>query len=308
MTLAATSLPATWQLRQDVPLASYTTWKIGGPARYLVEPPLGALPQVLAWARQEGLPVWLLGRGSNVLIDDAGLPGLVILTRNLWLGLEREGDTIMAEAGVSLPRLAKFAANEGFADFEFLIGIPGTVGGAVAINAGFKKGDRRDMAHLVSEVETVSPEGLVTRQSYPSFHPAYRHTDILANGHLVTRAWLPLRQPGSTAEIRAETRRQLVERKANQPLTKPTAGSVFQGLEDGTPAAVYIDRAGLKGLTIGGAQVSKKHANWIENLGNATAEDVRHLIATVQAKVKEAFGVDLQTEVIDLAKQPTVRV
>jgi len=293
-------------MRRDVPLAPLTTWKVGGPARYLAEPPLGALPQVLAWARQEKLPVWWLGRGSNVLIDEAGLPGLVILTRNFWLGLERDGDQIVAEAGVSLPRLAKFAANEGFADFEFLIGIPGTVGGAVAINAGFKKGDRRDMAHLVTEVETVAPDGTIARQPYRTFHPDYRHTDLLNNGHLVTRVWLKLEQPGLPEAIRAETRRQLLERKAKQPLTRPTAGSVFQAADDGTPAAVYIDQAGLKGLTIGGAQVSEKHANWIENLGNATAQDIRAVIATVKTKVKAAVGIDLVAEVRDLLHHPAI--
>ena len=298
---------AAWQLRENVPLAPLTTWKIGGPARFLAEPPVDALPEVLAWARGENLPVWFMGRGSNVLVDENGLPGLVILTRNVWQEIREEDGQIVAEAGVSLPRLAKFAASLGFAGYEFLIGIPGTVGGGVAINAGFKQGDLRDMAHLAEQVETVSPRGEVRREVYSAFHPAYRRTDLLGNHHCVTRVWFRLETRGTTEAIRAETKAHLIARKRKQPLTRPTAGSVFKSTPDGTPAAVFIDRINLKGLRVGDAMVSHKHANWIENVGQATAGDVRALIHMIQTHVRDACGVRLEPEIRDLKAVPSIQ-
>ncbi len=291
-------------LRENVPLAPFTTWRIGGPARYLAEPPAESLPALLAWACAGGLPVWILGRGSNVLIDDAGLPGLVILTRNIWQEIRREGDFIVAGAGVSLPRLSKAAAAEGFSGYEFYIGIPGTVGGAVFMNAGFGPGDPRDTRALLEDVELVRPCEEAVRVAAANLHLTYRRSVLQEPsgpfaGAVITGARFRLAQPGDAAAIRGETRKHLADRKRKQPLTRPTAGSVFRA-SDGVPAAVHIDRAGLKGFRIGDACVSPKHANWIENLGSASAADVRALIRHVEDAVQTTFGVTLEPEVREM--------
>ncbi|MDP0500766.1 MAG: UDP-N-acetylmuramate dehydrogenase [Verrucomicrobiota bacterium JB022] len=289
--------PAPCQLRENVPLAPLTTWRIGGPARWLAEPSAAEVPALLEWARAEKLRVWWLGRGSNVLVDDAGLDGLVVLTREAMKQIGRKGDCIEAEAGVSLPRLAKFAAQEGYAGYEFLIGIPGTVGAAVAINAGFKQGDPRHMLALVHEADLIALDGSTRTVTMQEVNARYRYTDILETEELVLRARLKLERPGDPEEIRAETREHLLQRKRTQPLTRPTAGSVFKAIHDGTPAAVFIDRAGLKGLQEGGAIVSPKHANWIENAGGASARDVLRLVEQVQRRVGTEFGLDLEPEI-----------
>lgn len=287
-------------LREQVPLAPFTTWRIGGPARYLAEPEAHELPELLAWAKESGLPLYVLGRGSNVLIDDAGLPGLVLLTRNTLQTLDRVGEGLVAGAGVSLPRLSKFAAGEGFTGYEFLIGIPGTVGGAVVMNAGFKADDPRHFASLVESVEFLDfASGKVERLPVARLQARYRHTVLQERPGLVLRVWMRLDRPGDPALIRALTQEHLQERKRKQPLTRPTAGSVFKAVGT-TPAAVYIDQAGLKGLQVGDAIVSPKHANWIENLGQATAADVRQLIREVQARVLQQFSVTLEAEIREL--------
>ncbi|MCC5807060.1 MAG: UDP-N-acetylmuramate dehydrogenase [Opitutales bacterium] len=291
-------------LRENVSLAPFTTWRIGGPARFLAEPPAEALPGLLAWARAGGLPVWILGRGSNVLIDDDGLPGLIILTRNIWQDIRREGDCLVAGAGASLPRLSKAAAAEGFSGYEFYIGIPGTVGGAVFMNAGFGPGDPRDTRAVLVDVELVRPDGDSVRAAVADLHMDYRHSILQdADGPfadaIVTRARFRLEHPGDAASIRDETREHLADRKRKQPLTRPTAGSVFRA-SDGVPAAIHIDRAGLKGFRIGDACVSPKHANWIENLGKASAADVRALIRHVRETVHAIFGVTLEPEVREM--------
>jgi UDP-N-acetylmuramate dehydrogenase len=259
------------------------------------------MPALLAWAQSSGFPVWVIGRGSNILIDDAGLPGLVLLLRNTLQDVRREGDLLFAGAGVSLPRLAKAAAAEGFAGFEFLIGIPGTVGGAVFMNAGFGPGDPRDTKALLHSVDLVLPDGSRESRLAESLHLTYRKSDLQAMPDgaarpLVVGAHFILSQPGDQAAIRDETRRHLLERKEKQPLTRPTAGSVFRA-SDGIPAAIHIQQAGLKGHRIGDAMVSPKHANWIENVGHATAADVRHLILHIIETVRSRTGIELHPEV-----------
>ncbi|MCC5842237.1 MAG: UDP-N-acetylmuramate dehydrogenase [Opitutales bacterium] len=288
-------------VRSGVPLAPFTTWRIGGPAQYLAEPGLDEIPALLAWAQSAALPVWVIGRGSNILIDDAGLPGLVLLLRNTLQDVRREGDFLVTGAGVSLPRLAKAAAAEGYAGFEFFIGIPGTVGGAVFMNAGFGPGDPRDTKALLHSVDLILPDGSRETRAAEALHLAYRKSDLQlipdgAERPLVVGACFVLSQPGDQATIRDETRRHLQERKEKQPLTRPTAGSVFRA-SDGIPAAIHIQQAGLKGHRIGDAMVSLKHANWIENVGHATASDVRRLIADIIDTVHFRAGIHLFPEV-----------
>ena len=283
--------------QQRVSLAHYTTWKIGGAAERLIEPSFGELPQVLSLARGKGLPVYFLGRGSNVLIDDAGLPGLVIVTRNSLTGLRRESDCIVAESGVFLPHLSKFAAREGFSGFEFLIGIPGTVGGAIAMNAGLTVFRPREMTAIVQDFDVLNLDGSVETLTMDDVNPGYRRTDLLDGKRLILRARFRLEEAGDPTEIKRNTFEHLAERKRKQPLDKPTAGSTFKSPPGSKGAGWYIEQAGLKGFQVGGARVSPVHANWIENLGNAKAANVRQLIVHIQDTVKARMGIELETEV-----------
>jgi UDP-N-acetylmuramate dehydrogenase len=288
----------------NVPLAPFTTWKIGGPADWLLSPRNEQeLLDGLEWARERRLPVHVLGRGSNVLIADAGLRGLVLCLRSLDKDSRRleelpgGGARLEAGAGMSLPRLARTAAQAGYGGYEFYIGIPGTVGGAVVINAGFGPGDPRQTASRCTEVRLLEPDAAPGWRPYADFHPVYRHTDLADSGAIVLAARFALTERSTPAAIRAATAAHLAMRKARQPLTRPTAGSVFKGTAEGVPAAVYIDRCGLKGTRVGAAMVSQKHANWIENLGGASAADVLELIEQVRATVLQREGVLLEPEV-----------
>ncbi|MGC9450670.1 MAG: UDP-N-acetylmuramate dehydrogenase [Oceanipulchritudo sp.] len=287
-----------------VPLAPLTTWKIGGPAEWFALPEdESQLMDALGWARSRQLPVTVLGRGSNVLIADEGIRGLVICLRGYARGEIRIEPTLAGEAvlevsaGLSLPRLSKVVAQHGYGGYEFYIGIPGTVGGAVVMNAGYGPGDARQTASLCREVRAIHLDGEGEWRPYRDFHPVYRHTDLVGSDRIVTAARFSLKDKSTREQIRAETARHLAMRKEKQPLTRPTAGSVFKGTPEGVPAAVYIDRCGLKGLTVGGAMVSPKHANWIENTGSATSRDVVELMERVRALVLEKEGVELEAEV-----------
>ena len=278
-------------------LSPYTTWKIGGPALYLVEPAFEKLPEVIDWAKFRDMPIYFLGRGSNLLIDDAGLPGLAIVTRNSLTGLRCEGDYIVAESGVFLPHLSKFAAREGFSGFEFLIGIPGTVGGAIAMNAGLTVFRPREMTAIVQDFDVLNLDGSIETLTMGDVNAGYRHTDLLDGKRLILQARFRLDESGDPTEIKRNTFEHLAERKRKQPLDKPTAGSTFKSPPGSKGAGWYIEQAGLKGFQVGGARVSPVHANWIENLGSATAADVRQLIEHIQQTVKDRLEVSLETEV-----------
>ena len=290
--------------QSNVPLAPLTTWKIGGAAEWFWSPEsVAELTGALAWARGKDLPVHIIGRGSNILIADRGLKGLVICLRNLDAqahqfesSADRQG-ILEVSAGMSLPRLSKVAAQQGFGGYEFYIGIPGTVGGAVTINAGYGPSDERQTANRCVEVQTVSLSGELIWRPYVEYHPIYRHTDLVGSDLIVTAARFALTERSTKEQIRAETAQHLAMRRERQPLTRPTAGSVFKGTKDGVPAAVLIDRCGLKGLQVGGAIVSPKHANWIENMGGARASDVLELIQRIKAVVLEQEGIELEAEV-----------
>ena len=288
-------------LRENVPLANLTSWKVGGPARYLAEPTENDTPELIQWAVRSSLPVYFLGRGSNVLIPDAGLPGLVILTRNSLCRLERVGNYLVAGAGVSLPRLSSFAANEGYAGFEFMIGIPGTVGGAIVMNAGLTVFRPRDMTAVVESFDLVDSAGDVSQHTMADIHADYRSTDLLRGDRMILRARFKLDEPGDSAIIHQNTLEHLRERKSKQPLDKPTAGSTFRSPPGTTGAGWHIEQAGLKGFRIGDAMVSQKHANWIENLGKASAADIGKLINHIQNEVFKQSGIHLEPEVRILA-------
>lgn len=285
-------------IRSAVPLGPLTSWKVGGAARWWCEAGAEQLPELMARCSRAGIPVHILGRGSNVLVADDGIDGLVVSTRDGLGQMLRIEDTLVAEAGVSLPSLARAAAKDGFAGFEFLVGIPGSVGGGLVMNAGIGAQPGKELGMLLRWVEMVGRDGAVRRIDDPATLAfGYRTSRLQRNGWLVLRAGFALDQPGDPADI-AETMRQHVrDRRRRQPLTWPTAGSTFKQPAGGRPAGWYIDRADMKGYRIGGARISLTHANWIENTGTARASDIVAVMAEVQERVLARFGIALEPEV-----------
>jgi UDP-N-acetylmuramate dehydrogenase len=282
-------------LAQDALLARYTSWRVGGRADILYSPAdrddlahfLRGLPA--------HMPVTVLGLGSNVLIRDGGIRGAVVLLHNPGAALAVADGVIYADAGVASPKLARFAALHGCADAEFLAGIPGTVGGALAMNAGCYGGETwRD----VVEVEVLTRQGAFERRPPEAYVIGYRSVVGRrgADDIAFTAAWFDF-PPGNGAYARGRIKALLTQRIATQPLGLPNAGSVFRNPEGGH-AARLIESCGLKGYAIGGARVSEKHANFIVNAeGVATAADVEALIGHVRAVVRRETGVDLEQEV-----------
>lgn len=292
-----------WQPDRNISLAPLTTWRIGGPAEWFSAPQTEAdLDAALQWAAEHGQPLTIIGRGSNLLISDDGVRGLVLCLRHFAKDehrvlRDRSGTRLEVSAGMSLPRLAKLAAQLEYTGYEFYIGIPGTVGGALVMNAGFGPGDERQTANRCVELKSVIPGEAPCWQAYAGFAPDYRFSRLQDSPRIVTAARFELRDKATREAIRAATAGHLAMRRMKQPLTRPTAGSVFKATGDGVPAAVLIDRCGLKGTRIGGAVVSPKHANWIENMGGASAADIRALIERVRETVESREGVRLEAEV-----------
>jgi UDP-N-acetylmuramate dehydrogenase len=287
------------QLRCDEPMSRHTSWRVGGPADRTYLPAdledlrafLGGLPP--------GEPVLVVGLGSNLLVRDGGIRGTVVFMHQglqaLRLDEGRNGRPLVyAEAGVASPKVARFAANHGFEGAEFLAGIPGTVGGALAMNAGCYGSETWD---VVDRVLTLDRTGRLRERRAGDYEIGYRHCRRKGNGQQewFAAAWLTL-APGDGEAARQRVKELLVRRIASQPLDRPNAGSVFRN-PPGDHAARLIESCGLKGYTVGDAQVSTKHANFIVNRGNATAADVEGVIARVQATVESRTGIALVREV-----------
>lgn len=292
-------------LEHDVAMSGYTSWRVGGPAERLYQP--ADLEDLCVFLKSLPVdePLYFVGLGSNLLVRDGGLRGTVIhmhaALKNLRLeeqrrepheGISRYGQ-VYAEAGVASPKLARFAASHDLVDAEFLAGIPGTVGGALAMNAGCYG---HETWGFVSRVLTVDRHGNIHQRGPREYRVGYRHADS-TEGHeeWFVAAWF-LFPKGDGEAARAEIKRLLDRRIATQPLDQPNAGSVFRN-PPGDHAARLVESCGLKGRRIGDAQVSEKHANFIVNLGRATARDIETLIETVQAEVKNRTGVELVREV-----------
>jgi UDP-N-acetylmuramate dehydrogenase len=274
------------------PLARYTTWRVGGPARQLYRPADGEdLLRFLA-SLPEGEPLLWLGLGSNLLIRDGGFNGTVIATQGRLDGMALISATeLRVEAGVSCAQVARFAARQGLCGVEFLTGIPGTFGGALAMNAGAFGGETWTQ---VTAVETVDRTGQLRKRLPTEFKVGYRQVERPAEEWFLA-ATLAL-EPGDVMESQGRIRELLERRNNSQPIGQPSCGSVFRN-PPGDHAARLIEAAGLKGALIGGAQVSEKHANFIINQGNATAADIEALIRRVRERVKADNGVELVAEV-----------
>jgi len=279
-------------LRHDESLALHTSWRIGGPASSYYEPrDIDDLAAFLGQLPDEE-PVFWLGLGSNLLVRDGGVKGTVISTFRALSGLERVGESsVRAEAGVACPQVARFCSQLGLCGVEFLAGIPGTMGGALAMNAGAFDGETWA---YVERVETVNRQGELHVRQAADYQVGYRSVKG-PEGEWFVAAVLSL-APGDSAAVSGRIRELLDKRKATQPLNQPSCGSVFRN-PPGDFAARLIEAAGLKGLRVGGACVSEKHANFIVNLGEASAADVEELIRRVMDEVETQHGVTLVPEV-----------
>jgi UDP-N-acetylmuramate dehydrogenase len=290
------------QLRANEPMAERVSWRAGGAAARAYFPAdLDDLAAFLAATRFDE-PLLMVGLGSNLLVRDGGFDGTVVFTHGALDALRREADgTIYCEAGVPSPKLARFAAGEGLGGAEFLAGIPGTFGGALAMNAGCHGGETWNHVERALMLNRRGERIVRTRED---FEIGYRHAGLkAATDEIFAAAWL--RFPAGDAETARARMRELLERRAaTQPLQLPNAGSVFRNPPD-DHAARLIEAAGLKGAHVGAARVSEKHANFIVNPdGGASAAEIETLIDHIQAKVRERFAVELRREVRIVGVRP----
>ena len=286
-------------LQLNEPMSKHTSFRIGGPADALAQPADETeLATLLQRAAEHNVPVTLIGNGSNLLVRDKGIRGLVIKLGNMFSGIEVEGNTIIFGSGTSLALASKKAASIGLSGLEFAVGIPGTIGGAVYMNAGAYDGE---MAKVVTSVRIMDYQGNISELAASELDFAYRHTALQGRECIVTSVTVQLK-PGDPEAIAAKMADFSQRRISKQPLELPSAGSMFKR-PPGYFAGTLIDQTGLKGYTVGGAQVSTKHAGFVVNIGGATAADVLQLIADVQAKVCAAHGVHLEPEVLVLGEE-----
>jgi len=278
-------------LLENEPMSRHTTYRVGGPADLFFMPEnREALLKALEAARQSGIPAMVIGNGSNLIVGDGGIRGLVIALGEAFSEIRLEGTLLRAQAGAMLSRVAAAAQEAGLAGLEFASGIPGTLGGGCAMNAGAYGGELKDVLLWAD----VLLNGEVRRLSRDEMAMGYRTTLPLRAGGVVLEACFDL-QPGDTEAILARMKELNARRREKQPLNLPSAGSVFKRPE-GHFAGGLIEQCGLKGYTIGGAQVSTKHAGFIVNVGGATAKDITDLIAHIQETVLAQTGVHLETE------------
>lgn len=277
----------------DEPMKNHTTFRVGGCARCLAEPENAQqLTAVIKACRENDMPYYIVGNGSNLLVSDAGYDGVIIHLFKNMSGIRTEGETMTVQAGALLVRAASIACREGLSGLEFASGIPGTVGGAVAMNAGAYGGEMKD---IVSSVKVLDTSGQIQIYAGEEMDFGYRRSRIFREKSIVleTVFVLSAKEPG---EIRARMDELKEKRVSKQPLEYASAGSTFKRPE-GYFAGKLIQDAGLRGFRIGDAQVSEKHCGFVVNLGNATASEIAELIREVQKRVYEHSGVLLETEV-----------
>lgn len=289
-------IPVLW----DEPMKNHTSFKIGGPAAALCAPKdRQQLRELVGFVQREGVDSWYIGNGSNLLVSDEGLNGIAILLDSGFDGeIELDGTVLLAPAGKKLSAVCAAACAAGLTGLEFAYGIPGSVGGAVYMNAGAYGGEMKDR---LLWVEYLAPTGEIVRLQQEQLSLSYRHSRFMEEGmqgSCIVRAAFGL-QRGEKAAIQSEMDRILNQRRQKQPLEYPSAGSTFKRPQ-GAYAAQLIDECGLKGFTVGGAQVSEKHAGFVINTGKATCADVLELTRQVRECVQEKTGYLLELEVRQL--------
>lgn len=276
----------------EEPMKKHTTFRVGGPADVLVQPDETALAAILALCRQYHVPYSFIGNGSNLLVGDKGIRGVVIEMTDPMGNIEVHGTRITAQAGAMLSKIANTAASNGLGGMEFAAGIPGSVGGAVVMNAGAYGGEMKD---IIERVYVLDENGAQLELDRTALDLSYRHSCIPDKKYIVTKVVLEL-VPRNEAEIRSEMKELNEKRAEKQPLQYPSAGSTFKRPE-GYFAGKLIMDAGLRGYQVGGAQVSEKHCGFVINKGDATAADICQLMQDVSDKVQAQFGVVLEPEV-----------
>ncbi len=275
------------------PMSLHTTFRIGGPADYFVEPAGAkkAMDTIIICRRQK-IPCYVVGRGSNLLVGDRGIRGVVVHIGDSVSGCALEDGKIYAEAGISLAVLAHLALENSLEGFEFAAGIPGSLGGALVMNAGAYGGEMKD---VVKAVQVFTPDGLLRWVDAGDMDFGYRRSILQKDGGIALAAEIELRE-GDSSLIKTRMAELSVRRRTKQPLEYPSAGSTFKRPE-GYFAGKLIEECGLAGFSVGGAAVSQKHCGFVINKGEATASDVLELCGYVQSKVKEKFGVWLEKEI-----------
>ena len=281
------------QVLEAESMSRHTTFRIGGPADLFVVPKsVDEIAEVLKICREEKAPYFILGNGSNLLVSDKGYRGVVVQLYRGFGKITVSGEKIHAQAGALLSGIAAAERDASLTGFEFAGGIPGTLGGAVVMNAGAYGGEMKD---VLKEVTVLTPEGEILTLQADELHMGYRTSVVKEAGYIVLEAVLSLAK-GDPEAIRSRMQELAGMRSSKQPLSYPSAGSTFKRPE-GYFAGKLIMDSGLRGYQVGGAQVSEKHCGFVINAGNATAEDVCRLMADVQRIVREKFGVTLEPEV-----------
>ena len=280
-------------IRENEPLSAHSTMRVGGPAALAAFPTdANELSALIARAGESGVRHIIVGNASNILFSDGGFDGLVIFTtamRNvIW-----NGNSVTAACGASLTGLSAAATKRGLSGLEFAFGIPGTVGGAVYMNAGAYGSQ---ISAVLTSSEYLRRDGKIMTRNAEQHSFGYRTSIYRSTDDIILSAEFTL-IPGNPEEIEAKAKQNMESRRSKQPLEYPNAGSVFKRPEGAFPGAL-IEQAGLKGLHIGGAEISEKHANFIVNRGNATADDILRLTETAQNTVYKKFGIFLETEII----------
>ena len=276
----------------EEPMKKHTTFRVGGPADVLVQPDETALAAILALCRRYHVSYSFIGNGSNLLVGDKGIRGVVIEMTDPMGNIEVDGTKITAQAGAMLSKIANTAASNGLGGMEFAAGIPGSVGGAVVMNAGAYGGEMKD---IIEKVYVLDENGAQLELDRDALDLGYRHSCIPEKKYIVTKVVLEL-VPHDEAEIRSKMKELNEKRAEKQPLQYPSAGSTFKRPE-GYFAGKLIMDAGLRGYQVGGAQVSEKHCGFVINKGDATAADICQLMRDVSDKVQAQFGVVLEPEV-----------
>ena len=280
-------------ITEQEPMSRHTTFRVGGPADYFAAAgSAGEIKALIRVCEEEKLPYYILGNGSNLLVGDKGYRGLMIHLQKEMNQITVEGTLIRAQAGALLSQIAGEALRQSLSGFEFAAGIPGTLGGACVMNAGAYGGEMKD---VLREVTVLDASGSCMTLSCEELELGYRSSVIARKGYIVLEAVIAL-EKGDPDEIRAKMEDLKCRRVEKQPLEFPSAGSTFKRPE-GYFAGKLIQDAGLKGFTVGGAQVSEKHSGFVINTGNATAADIAELMRQVAGKVKEQFVVELEPEV-----------
>ena len=286
-------------VKLDEPMKVHTSFKVGGPADILVTPHDHIqLGKILKLCKNEEIPLFVMGNGTNLIVGDKGIRGVVVKLCDNYSGFDVNADIIRAKAGAPLSRIADVALEYELSGMEFASGIPGTLGGAVAMNAGAYGGEMKD---VVIKTLYMDGDGRIREVLGEQHQFGYRTSFIQKQAGIILESEIKLKK-GNFAEIKERMAELALRRRDKQPVEMPSAGSIFK-----RPAGYYtgrlIEECGLKGYKIGGAQVSSKHCGFIVNTGDATAEDILRLISHIRGKVRERFGIELQTEVKIIGEQ-----